>query len=133
MEQEKNRPREQQKDQKKNGRKVLIAVVVVIAAAAGVFGYNYVQKGKIQELLAAEGIFQGVTIGGVDVAGLSEAEAVALLQDKYKTEIGGQMLTLYYDGKADIDEDGEVEELKWEIPFSEIGAGYHVEDAVKGA
>ena len=88
MEQEKNRPREQQKDQKKNGRKVLIAVVVVIAAVAGVFGYNYVQKGKIQELLAAEGIFQGVTIGGVDVAGLSEAEAVALLQDKYKTEIG---------------------------------------------
>ena len=133
MEQEKNRPREQQKDQKKNGRKVLIAVVVVIAAVAGVFGYDYVQKGKIQELLAAEGIFQGITIGGVDVAGLSEAEAVTLLQDKYKTEISDQVLTLYYDGEADIDDDGEVEELKWEIPFSEIGAGYHVEDAVKAA
>ena len=36
---------------------------------------------KAKELLAAEGIYQGVTIGGVDVAGLSETEALELLQN----------------------------------------------------
>ncbi|MBO5330455.1 MAG: VanW family protein [Anaerotignum sp.] len=133
MEQGKNRPREQQKEQKKNGRTAVIAVVVVIAAVAGFLGYNHIQKGKIQELLSAEGIYQGVTIGGTDVAGLSEAEALKLLQDKYKTEISGQVLTLYYDGEVEPAEGEEAEELKWEIPFAEIGAGYQVEDAVKVA
>ena len=113
-------------------KKAIIAVVVVVAAVAGFFGYNQVQKGKIQDLLAAEGIYQGVTIGGVDVGGLSQAEALELLQDKYKTEIGGQTLTLYYEGE-EPEEGEDAEEFKWEIPFAEIGAGYQVEDAVKAA
>lgn len=63
--------------------KAVIAVVVVAAAVAVFFGYHHIQKGKIQELLSAEGIYQGVTIDGADVAGLSEAEALQMLQDKY--------------------------------------------------
>ncbi len=116
---------------KSNGGKAVIAVVVAVVAVAGFFGYNHIQKGKIQELLQAEGIYQGVTIGGTDVAGLSEAEALELLQDKYTTEIGGQVLTLYYEDAEAEDEDAE--ELKWEVPFAEIGAGYQVEEAVKAA
>lgn len=122
-------------ERRANNSKVAIAVVVVVAAVAGFFGYNHIQKGKIQELLAAEGIYQGITIDGQDVSGLSQAEALAMLQDKYKTEISGQVLTLYYEAeKAEEDaEEAAEEELKWEIPFAEIGAGYHVEDAVKAA
>ena len=117
-----------------NHSKAVIAVVVVVAAVAGFFGYHHIQKGKIQELLAAEGIYQGITIDGKDVSGLSQAEALMMLQDAYKTEISGQMLTLYYEGEKDA-EDAEkpVEEMKWEIPFAEIGAGYQVEEAVKMA
>ncbi|WP_458398303.1 VanW family protein [Anaerotignum sp.] len=116
--------------------KAVIAVVVVAAAVAVFFGYHHIQKGKIQELLSAEGIYQGVTIDGADVAGLSEAEALQMLQDKYKTEIDGQVLTLYYEAEEDAEEVSEeepVEEMKWEIPFAEIGAGYDVEGAVKTA
>ncbi|WP_458407369.1 VanW family protein [Anaerotignum sp.] len=114
--------------------KAVIAAVVVAVAVAGFLGYNYMQNKKIQELLSAEGIYQGVTIDGADVAGLSQAEAVAMLQDKYQTEIGGQVLTLYYEGEKDAeDEEKPVEEMKWEIPFAEIGAGYQVEEAVKMA
>lgn len=117
------------------GSKAVIAVVVVVAAVAGFFGYNHIQKGKIQELLAAEGIYQGITIDGTDVAGLSEEEALELLQGRYKTEVGGQMLTLSYGNTeaepAEDEEDAEV--FKWEIPFEEIGVGYDVEGAVKAA
>ena len=116
-------------EKRNSAKKAVIAVTVIVAAVAGFFGYNHVQNEKVQELLSAEGIFQGVTIDGVDVAGLSEAEALKMLQDKYKTEIGGQVLTLYYEAE----EGEEAEELKWEVPFSEIGAGYQVEDAVKAA
>ncbi|MBQ2412512.1 MAG: peptidoglycan binding domain-containing protein, partial [Anaerotignum sp.] len=123
--------------EKKPGKsKAIIAVVVVAAAVAGFFGYNYMQNEKAKELLAAEGIYQGVTIGGVDVAGLSEAEALELLQEQYKAEIGGQVLTLYYedaDAEKEAEEGEEAEELRWEIPFADIGAGYQVEDAVKAA
>ncbi|MBQ2412419.1 MAG: VanW family protein, partial [Anaerotignum sp.] len=115
----------------KSGKKAAIAVAVVAVAAAGFFGYNHMQNKKVQELLSAEGIYQGVTIDGTDVAGMSEAEALELLQNKYKTEIGGQVLTLYYEGEAEEGE--EAEELKWEVPFVEIGAGYQVEEAVKAA
>ena len=118
--------------------KVVIAAVVVVAAVAGFLGYHHIQKEKIQNLLSAEGIYQGVTIDGADVAGLSEAEALLMLQDKYKTEIDGQVLTLYYEATeeeeaAATEETAEVEEMKWEIPFAEIGAGYDVEGAVKAA
>ena len=125
-----------EKQAKKSGSKAVIAAVVAVVAAAGFFGYNYMQNQKIQELLAAEGIYQGVTIDGVDVAGLSEAEALELLQGKYTTEISNQVLTLYYEdaeAKADDADEEEAEEFRWEIPFVEIGAGYQVEDAVKAA
>ena len=140
VEQERNRPRQQrnhqnqrqnhQQHQKKNDggknkKPLIIAVAVVLIAVVAVFGYQQVHKGKVNELLAAEGIYQGVTINGEDVAGLSEEEAIAKLQDKYKAEVIGQILTLYYG-------EGE-EEQKWEIPFEEIGAGYDVEGAVKQA
>ena len=122
-------PRMEKRESK--GKKVAVAAVIVVAAVAGFFGYNHMQNEKVKELLAAEGIYQGITIGGMDVAGMSEMEAVELLQGKYKTEIGGQVLTLYYEGEAEEGE--EAEEFKWEFPFAEIGAGYQVEEAVKTA
>ena len=113
--------------------KMTIVAVVVAVVAVGFFGYQQIQKGKIRELLAAEGIYQGVTIDGTDVAGLSQAEALTLLQDKYQTEISGQVLTLYYEGETEPEEGETPEEMRWEIPFAEIGAGYQVEEAVKAA
>lgn len=118
---------QQKKQQKKGGNKKTLMIVVALALIAIVvaFGYHQIHKGKVMDLLAAEGIYQGVTINGEDVSGLSEEEAVAKLQEKYKAEVVGQILTLHYG-------EGEKEQ-KWEIPFEDIGAGYHVEDAVKQA
>lgn len=137
LEQERKRQRQQkhqnhQKQQKQhrekndgNRKPLVIAAVVVLIAVVAVFGYHQVQKAKVRDLLAAEGIYQGITINGEDVAGLSEEEAVSKLHEKYKAEVIGQILTLQHG-------EGE-EEQKWEIPFEDIGAGYDVEGAVKQA
>lgn len=142
MEQEKKRPRQQKKHelqqrrqerQKRTGerlpgeknKKLLILGGILLVILVSVFAYYQVQKAKVKELLSADGIFQGITINGEEVAGLSEAEAAEKLHTKYKTEINGQILTLHYGEGED--------EQKWEIPFEEIGAGYEVEQAVREA
>lgn len=101
---------------------VLLGIVVLLVAVAA-FGYHAVHKKKVLDLLAQEGIYQGVTINGEDVSGLSPEQALEQLQEKYKSEVVGQILTLQY---------GE-NEKKWDIPFEELGAGYHVADAVQAA
>lgn len=136
---ESNRPRQQryeheteqkhsQKQAKKRGndkKPYVIAGVLVLLAAVVAFGYHEVHKRKVMDLLAQEGIYQGVTINGEDVSGLSPEEALEQLQEKYKSEVVGQILTLKY---------GEDEkQKKWDIPFEDIGAGYHVADAVQAA
>ena len=139
---ESNRPRQQryqqqshqhhhhQKSKKtdnnnKNKKPLVIIGVLVLLVAVTAFGYHEVHKRKVLNLLAQEGIYQGITINGEDVSGLSQEEAVAQLQERYKSEVVGQILTLQY---------GEEDALqKWDIPFEDIGAGYHVEDAVKEA
>ena len=110
-----------EKRQAKSKKPWVILPILIVVIAVGVFAYQHMQKEKVRELLQAEGIYQGVTIDGEEVAGLSEAEALQRLQGRYQTEISGQILTLYY---------GEEE---WEIPFEEIGAGYDVEGAVRNA
>ena len=109
----------------KNKKPLVIIGVLVLLVAVTAFGYHEVHKRKVLNLLAQEGIYQGITINGEDVSGLSQEEAVAQLQERYKSEVVGQILTLQY---------GEEDALqKWDIPFEDIGAGYHVEDAVKEA
>lgn len=120
-------------------RPLTIIVAVVLIAAAAFLGYHHIQKEKVKDLLAADGIYQGITIDGEDVSGMSQAEALALLQGRYQSDISGQVLTLRYGEDADTEssEDSETvadaKKMKWEIPFEEIGAGYDVEGAVKAA
>lgn len=118
-------PQQQQPNKKDSKRLLLIAGALVLLVAAVAFGYHQVHKRKVMDLLAAEGIYQGVTINGEDVSGLSREEAAERLHEKYKSEVVGQILTLQYG-------EGEAQQ-KWEIPFEEIGAGYHVEEAVEQA
>lgn len=99
-----------------------IALPVLIAVLGlGAFGYMHFQEEKVREVMQAEGIYPGITIDGADVAGLSREEALELLRGRYKTEVGGKTLTLYYDME------------EWEIPFDEVGVGYDVEGAVEKA
>lgn len=113
-----------------------IAAAVILVVAVAFLGYHHVQKEKVKDLLAADGIYQNITIDGEDVSGMSQAEALALLQDRYKNDISGQVLTLSYGDAADAQDSeavADAKKMKWEIPFEEIGAGYDVAGAVKAA
>lgn len=97
---------------------MLVVVILAVCCALAYFMYN---RHQIKTLLATEGIYQGITIGGVDVAGMSKEEAVAALQQQYTDAVDNQKVTISF------------EEDKWEMTFRELGAGYHLEEAVETA
>ena len=100
-------------------KKIMIgALIVVLVVLAGVLGYYFYHRHQVLKLLSAEGIYQGVTVDGISLEGMSKEEALATLEEKYVTEVNGQVLTFQFD-----------EETKWEVPFTDLGAGYHLEEA----
>lgn len=104
-------------------KKIMIgALIVVLVVLAGVLGYYFYHRHQVLKLLSAEGIYQGVTVDGISLEGMSQEEALATLEEKYVTEVNGQVLTFQFD-----------EETKWEVPFTDLGAGYHLEEAVEQA
>lgn len=104
-------------------KKIMIgALVVVLVVLAGVLGYYFYHRHQVLKLLSAEGIYQGVTVDGISLEGMTKEEALATLEEKYVTEVNGQVLTFQFD-----------EETKWEVPFTDLGAGYHLEEAVEQA
>lgn len=101
-------------------RKVLVVVLLaVLIAGGGFFAYAMYQRHQIKELLAAEGIYQNVSIDGIDMTGKSQEEALAILQQKYDAQ--GEKLTLQY------------EQETWEYTFADLEAGYHLAEAVEAA
>ena len=115
---EENRKKDSVGRTKKIGIAVLIAVLIVVI---GIVAYIQIHKQKVNALLAGEGILQGVTIDGVDVAGKSEEEAIAMLKGDYDKKMDGKTLTLSF------------HEEEWKYDFVDLSAGYDVAGAVKEA
>lgn len=113
--------RQQKQEGESRKRILLIALVLVLVIGGAFFAYMLYHRHQVQELLAADGIYRGVTIDGIALEGKSKEEALAQLQQTYRTEVEGQVLTFYYG------------EDTWEVPFTELGAGYHLEEAVEQA
>ena len=94
---------------------------VLLVCGVSVFGYLLYQRHLVKQLLASENIYQGVSVEGISLAGLTKEQALQELQGKYKTEMDGQTLTFRYG------------EENWTVPFTEVDAGYHLEEAVEKA
>ncbi len=92
-----------------------------ICLAGGYFAYAKTQSDKLKEILAQAGIYQGITIDGIQVGGLSKEEATGLLTGSHARDAASQRLVLFY------------EEEEWNYTFQEIGAQYQVEQAVEQA
>jgi lipoprotein-anchoring transpeptidase ErfK/SrfK len=90
---------------------VLAAVLVVALGAAGAYAYDSTQKDKIAE---------GVQIAGVDVGGLTEDEAAALVQRRLLAPLR-QSLRVSFDGES------------WELPGAKLKVRADVEEAVEEA
>ena len=74
----------------KNKKPLVIIGVLVLLVAVTAFGYHEVHKRKVLNLLAQEGIYQGITINGEDVSGLSQEEAVAQLRKGINPRLSGK-------------------------------------------
>jgi len=68
----------------------VVAVLVVVLGAVGAYAYDSTQKDQIAE---------GITIGGVDVGGLSEGEAAALVRRKLLAPLRDS-LSVRFDGET---------------------------------
>ena len=97
------------------GRKTSIAViaaaVLVVLGVAGAYAYDSSQKDKIAE---------GVTIAGVDVGGLNEEEAAALVRKRLLAPLQ-QSLRVSYDGES------------WELQGEKLKLRADVDAAVQKA
>lgn len=63
-------------------KKIMIgALVVVLVVLAGVLGYYFYHRHQVLKLLSAEGIYQGVTVDGISLEGMTKEEALATLEE----------------------------------------------------
>ena len=90
---------------------VIVAAVVVVLGAAGAYAYDSSQKDKIAE---------GVTIAGVDVGGLDEAEAAALVRKRLLAPLQ-HSLRVSFDGE------------NWNLPGKQLQVRANIDEAVEEA
>ena len=90
---------------------VIVAVLVVALGAAGAYAYDSSQKDKIAD---------GVQIAGVDVGGLSEDEAAALVRHRLLAPLR-HSLRVSFDGES------------WELPGAKLQVRADVDKAVEEA
>jgi lipoprotein-anchoring transpeptidase ErfK/SrfK len=90
---------------------VIVAAAIVVLGAAGAYAYDSSQKDQIAE---------GVTIAGVDVGGLDEEEAAALVHKRLLAPLQ-QSLRVSYDGK------------RWELAGAKLKVRANVDKAVEEA
>ncbi|WP_304509815.1 VanW family protein [Anaerotignum sp.] len=93
-------------------------IILCLCFAGGYFVYANNQNQKIKDFLAQSGIYDGITIDGIDVGGLSKEEATDLLNTTYGANAASQKLVFFYDDE------------EWPCAFQEIGAEYQVNKAV---
>jgi lipoprotein-anchoring transpeptidase ErfK/SrfK len=90
---------------------VITAVILVVLGAAAAYAYDSSQKDQIAE---------GVRVAGVDVGGLDEDEATALVRKRLLAPLR-HSLRVSFDGEA------------WELPGAELRVRADIEGAVEEA
>ena len=107
---------------KKTKAGVFIGIAALcICLAGGYFAYAKTQNEKLKAILSQPGIYQGISIDGIQVGGLSKEDAVSLLMGNHARDAASQKLVLFYEND------------EWDYTFQEIGAQYQVEQAVNQA
>ena len=101
-----------------------IAVIAVVAVAVVIGGVYTIQKRntkKMQLALNVNTIYPGITIEGVDVGGLSKADAFSKLEAEVNDALRQKQVTMTYG------------EESWGISFGAMGANYDLQAAVTEA
>ena len=92
-------------------KKVVLGIIVAIVVFLGSTGlYFTYQKSKIKEVLEVNTIYPGISVEGINLGGLTKAEALEILDDTFTKEAIGKKITLTREDK------------RWEIIYSDIEA-----------
>ncbi|MEA4816543.1 MAG: VanW family protein [Lachnospiraceae bacterium] len=104
-------------------RKILIAVAsVVLFVIIGIGGYFYYKNIlAMKAVVERDVIYNGISISGIDVSGLTKEEASMLLQNTLCKELDEKVITVYYGVK------------KWVMPYTDFEAKYDVDAASQEA
>src|SRR4051794_12110085 len=96
---------------KKTSIAALAAVVLLVVVVAGAYAYDSSQKDKIAD---------GVTVAGVDVGGMNEAEAAAAVRRKLLAPLR-HALVVSFDGQT------------WKLPGKKLKIRADIDSAVEEA
>ena len=88
----------QQKKPKKSGagfKAVVIGIITVAIVGGGsVFVYGQYMKNKMDKVVNIDTIYQGISVDGTDVSGLTKQEALQKLQQQADMHLGNQKITI---------------------------------------
>ena len=105
--------------------KKLTALILAVSFAAGLSGCNFsvfgVSEAKMKEALAGDFIYNGISIDGTDVSGMTEEECIAALKEKYAAKEKETLFTAAFDDKS------------WDITPQFLGTTYDYAAAAKEA
>lgn len=105
--------------------KIFIAVLSVALIAcigtASAFYINKKNQSEIKKAVETDTIYNGISIGGEDVSGLTKEEAADRLQKVFESEVDKKTIRLEYNDKT------------WNISFKDLDAKYDIEAAVDSA
>lgn len=100
---------------------VIAAALIVCAAAVGITYRNKKLKAEMEKTLNVSTVYNGITVNGVNIGGMSVEDACQTLQSQINSEFDNIYVTLTKDDK------------NWKYKFSDFGARYAVESTVAEA
>ena len=129
------------KKQRRFPYKIVVPFLVIVLLLGGAFG--------IDSLVNGNKIYQGISIGEIDVSGLTQQEAVEQVSGYYSPRVSGNVATFYSSEEAQANPQtpenaGNVEEqisyeesldsrTQWTLPASKLDATFDVEGMVEQA
>lgn len=117
------KPQKRTAKRKKAKQKAFIVGILTVGIITGgsVFAYGQYIKNKMEEVVNIDTIYNGITVNGADVSGMTKEEALQSLQQETDQHLGSQKITIQQEDKS------------WEIAFSDLDVKYDVEASVNEA
>ncbi|MGI6200065.1 MAG: VanW family protein [Christensenellales bacterium] len=84
---------------KKRNTKAIVIVAVVLVVVLGLAGFGIYWGYGAYQTLAQTGFYPGVTIDGIDVAGMSEQQAIEAVNQKRQSELDAISIPVVYNGE----------------------------------
>ncbi len=76
-----------------------VAAALVLLLVAGIWGWNVVE-GRVAAAAAQDTLYQGITIDGVELSGMTRAEAIAALNEANAGRLQEVSVQLNYEGET---------------------------------